>query len=146
MSGDSSRTGPPPVDGPRPVEGRPPVPSRADIARQFEFRIGRLLVAATYLSVALLLVGVALMALNGISPLADAPPFEPGAIVADLRSLAPTGFLWLGLLVVIATPISRVVVALFGYVRTGDRLMVVVSIGILAVIAVGVAASVSGSA
>ncbi len=112
--------------------------AREAAGRGFERRIGRMLIGATYIAVALLLVGVALMATQGISPLADAPPFQPGAIAADILALQPTGFLWLGLLVVIATPISRVVVALAGYVRTGDRLMVGVSIAILAVITLGV--------
>lgn len=107
-------------------------------ARGFERRIGRMLIGATYIAVALLLVGVALMATQGISPLADAPPFHLGAIAADILALQPTGFLWLGLLVVIATPISRVVVALVGYARSGDHLMVAVSIAILAVITIGV--------
>jgi len=111
-------------------------------ARAFETRIGKLLVGATYLAVALLVVGVLLMAANGISPLADAPTFEPGAIVAGLTTLQPTSFLWLGLAVVIATPISRVIVALVGYARTGDRLMVAVSIAILVVITVGVVTAV----
>ena len=113
--------------------------ARDAASRRFERRIGRLLVGATYLAVALLLVGVVLMAAQGISPLADAPTFQPGAIVADVLALQPTGFLWLGLLVVIATPISRVLVALVGYARTGDRLMVAVSVGILTVITIGVA-------
>ena len=120
--------------------------AREAASRRFESRIGRLLVGATYLAVALLLVGVVLMATQGISPLADAPSFQPGAIVADVVALQPTGFLWLGLLVVIATPISRVLVALVGYARTGDRLMVAVSIGILAVITIGVVVAVAEGA
>ena len=111
-------------------------------ARAFETRIGRLLVGATYLAVGLLIVGVALMIANGISPLADPPTFEPGAIVSGLTTLQPTAFLWLGLAVVIATPISRVLVALVGYARTGDRLMVAVSLGVLVVITVGVVTAV----
>jgi uncharacterized membrane protein len=116
--------------------------SRETAARAFERRIGRLLVRSTYLAVALLLVGVVLMAVNGISPLADAPTFEPGAILAGLTSLQPTAFLWLGLAVVIATPISRVIAALVGYARVGDRLMVGVSVAILVVIAIGIVVSV----
>jgi uncharacterized membrane protein len=117
--------------------------AREVAARGFERRIGQLLIGATYVAVALLLVGVVLMALQGISPLADAPAFHPGAIVADVLALEPTGFLWLGLLVVIATPISRVVVALVGYARSADRLMVALSIGILLVITVGVVIAVA---
>jgi uncharacterized membrane protein len=122
------------------------VAAREATARAFETRIGRLLVGATYAAVALLVVGVLLMVVNGISPLADAPAFEPGAILTGLTTLQPTAFLWLGLAVVIATPISRVLVALVGYARTGDRLMVAVSIAILVVITVGIVTAVAEGA
>jgi uncharacterized membrane protein len=52
--------------------------------------------------------------------------------------LEPTGFLWLGLLAVIAAPITRVIVALLAYARDRDWLMVGVSTGILLVIAVAI--------
>ena len=56
-------------------------------------------------------------------------------------ALAPAAFLWLGILAVIATPISRVVAAAIGYARFGDRWMVGVAVAILAVIAVGIASA-----
>ena len=126
------------------MSGRSTDATKADAARAFERRIGRQLIVATYIAVALLGIGVLLMAIAGISPLDAAPEFEPGDIVRDILALEPTGFLWLGLVVVIATPISRVIVAAIGYARTGDRLMVAVSIGILAVITVGVVLAVAG--
>ncbi len=120
--------------------------ARIEASRTFERRIGRQLIGATYIAVGLLVIGVVLMAIAGISPYADAPTFEPGAIVRDILALEPTGFLWLGLAFVIATPISRVIVALVTYARTGDRLMVAVSVGILLVITVGIVIAVAGGA
>jgi uncharacterized membrane protein len=99
---------------------------------------GRLLIVVTYLSVALLAVGLVLMLANGISPLDAAPPLDLTTIVAQLASLDPAAFLWIGLLTVIAAPIGRVIVSGINYSRADDRLMVAVSIGILVVIAVGV--------
>ena len=87
-----------------------------------EARIGRLLVAMTYVSVGLILIGVLLMIVHGISPLDAAPPFDLRAIPSQMLALQATGFLWAGLLLVLATPISRVVVAAWGYARRGDRL------------------------
>ncbi len=107
--------------------------------REFDRFIGRLLVTVTYVAVGLLSVGVVLMLAAGISPLAGGPPLDPGRILADLGSLAPEAFLWLGILTVIVTPISRVIVAAIGFARLGDRWMVAVALGILAVIAVGIA-------
>ena len=57
---------------------------RTETNRAFERRIGRLLIAVTYLAVTFLVIGVALMALDGISPLAGGPAFDPGALIADL--------------------------------------------------------------
>lgn len=118
---------------------------RTEAKRAFERRIGRLLIAVTYLAVALLLVGVGLMALGGISPLDGGPSFDPATLVADIVALDPAGFLWLGLLAVIATPLSRVIAAAVGFARSGDRMMVAVALAILLVIAIGVVAALGGS-
>ena len=106
-----------------------------------EARIGRLLVAVTYVSVGLILIGVLLMIAQGISPLDAAPPFDLREIPSQMLALQATGFLWAGLVLVLATPISRVVVAAWGYARRGDRLMVAISIAVLLVIAIGIATS-----
>jgi uncharacterized membrane protein len=107
----------------------------------FERTIGRLLITLTYVAVALLAFGVLLMAANGISPLGGGPQLDVGRLVGDLGSLAPHAFLWLGLLAVIATPVSRVVAAAIGYAGAGDRMMVLVAIAILAVIALSIASA-----
>lgn len=122
-------------------------PSPETVARRlaFERRIGRLLITVTYIAVALLLVGVALLIVAGISPLAGGPTLDLETLVADLAALAPSGFLWLGLLVVIATPISRVVAAAVGFGRSGDRLLVGVACAILVTIAISIATALATS-
>ena len=107
----------------------------------FERRIGRLLIVVTYVAVALLVVGVGLLIASGISPLAGGPPLDLASLAADLAALAPSAFLWLGLLVVIATPISRVIAAAIGFGRAGDRLLVVIACAILLIIAISVASA-----
>jgi uncharacterized membrane protein len=104
----------------------------------FERRLGRLLIGVTYFAVGLLSIGVVLLLVAGISPLAGGPPFDPAQVVPDLLALEPAGFLWLGILVVIATPLSRVVGAAVGFIRRGERLMAVVALAILAVIAISI--------
>jgi uncharacterized membrane protein len=113
-------------------------PTRPGPATDLDRTIARILTIGTYLSVGLLAIGVALMALNGISPLAAAPPFDPSLILAEIQAADPVGFLWLGLVVVIATPIARVSASLVGYARDGERAMVFVSVAILVVIATSV--------
>ena len=108
-----------------------------------ELTIGRLLIAMTYASVAILLVGVVLMALNGISPLAEGPAFDVTAIPAELLALSPTGFLWLGLMVVIATPIVRVIGAAITFGLGRQWIMVGVAVAILVVIVAGVVVALS---
>lgn len=112
-------------------------------ALQAERLIGRLLTAVTYLSVALLLVGVTLLVAAGISPTSGGPGMDPRRLISDVMTLQPAGFLWLGLLAVIAAPITRVVVALLAYARDDDWLMVGVSSAILLVITVAVGTAVA---
>ena len=111
-------------------------------AAQAERLIGRLLSTVTYVSVALLLVGVVLLVAAGISPVSGGPAMDPGRLLPDLAALQPAGFLWLGLLAVIAAPITRVAVALIAYARDDDWLMVGVASAILLVIAVAVGSAI----
>jgi uncharacterized membrane protein len=111
-------------------------------ALRAERLIGRLLTGVTYLSVALLLVGVVLLVGAGISPTSGGPGMDPARLIPDLIGLKPAGFLWLGLLAVIAAPITRVSVALVSYARDDDWLMVGVSSAILLVIAIAVGSAV----
>lgn len=111
-----------------------------------ERAIARLLTVGTYASIALLTVGVALMALNRIGPLTGGPTFDLARLVPDLVSLRPAGFLWLGLLAVIATPTARVAASLIGYARGGERAMAGIAALILLVIAtsIGLARALEG--
>jgi uncharacterized membrane protein len=108
----------------------------------FERALGRLLIVLTYIEVALLAVGVALLMARGISPLSGGPTLDPARLPGDLATLVPAGFLWLGLIAVIATPIVRVVVAAIGYARAGERAMVLVAIAILVVIAISITSAI----
>jgi uncharacterized membrane protein len=116
----------------------PDTDPRVARGREFDRFIGRLLIAVTYVAVVLLSIGVVLLFANGISPMSGGPPLDLAHLAEDLMALAPAAFLWLGILAVIATPLSRVVAAAIGFARLGDRGMVAVSVGILVVIALGV--------
>jgi uncharacterized membrane protein len=107
--------------------------------------IGRLLITLTYVAVGLLTVGVALMVADAIPPLSGGPGLDVAALRAQIVALEPAGFLWLGLLTVIVTPIGRVIVAAIAYALDGDSLMVVVAVATLVVIAVGVGSALAGT-
>lgn len=117
----------------------PSTPNSPDAASDsLERTVARLLTTGTYLSIALLVVGVLLMIASGIGPLSGGPAFDPGSLRGDLAGLKPAAFVWLGLIVVIATPSARVAVSGLGYIRRGERGMTVVACLILLVIAVSV--------
>ena len=102
---------------------------------------GRIVTAGTYLSVLLISIGVALMVVNGRSPLDPSPPFSLRSIGSEIAAGQARGFLWLGLIAALATAPASVVGSLVGYVRLGDRRMAAISVGILAIIAAAVAIS-----
>jgi uncharacterized membrane protein len=104
-------------------------------AAALERTIARLLTAGTDASIAYLVGGVALMLINGIAPLSGGPRFDFGRLVPDLVALRPEGLLWLGIVLMVATPASRVAASLVGYARRGERTMAIVAGLILVVIA-----------
>ena len=108
-------------------------------AVSLERSIARLLTIGTYASVALLILGVVLMLATGIAPRSGGPAFDLTKLVPDVLALRPAGYIWLGLVAVVATPAARVFAALIGYARRGDRTMAIVAALILVVIGLSVA-------
>jgi uncharacterized membrane protein len=104
-----------------------------------ERSIARVLAVGTYVSIALVALGTVLLLATGRSPLDPAPGFALNRLASDVLALRPEGFLWLGILASIATPAARVVTALVGYRRRGERDMTLIALLILIVIAIGVA-------
>ena len=101
--------------------------------------VARLLSIGTVAAIGLLAIGSSLLALQGGSPFDTAPTIDLSRIPSDLVAGRPEGYLWLGLIAAIATPCARVVASLVGYIRQRERGMVLISVLILAVIAVTVA-------
>ncbi len=109
--------------------------------------VARLLTIGTYVGVGILAIGVVVLVASGTSPLSpNATAFDPPGVVDQLMALRPEGFLWLGLVVVLATPSLRVLASLVGYIRESDGRMTLVAIGILAVIATSVVTAVATGA
>jgi uncharacterized membrane protein len=100
--------------------------------------IARVLMAGTYIGVALIAAGVALMLARGISPLDPPPPLAAGDIPAAAAAIRPEALLAVGIVGIILTPSARVTASLVGYVRDGERTMALISLAILGVIALSV--------
>jgi uncharacterized membrane protein len=105
-----------------------------------ESALGRVLAVGTYASMSLVAVGLILLVGGGGSPLDQGPPLRLATLGHDLLAGRPAAFLWLGILGVIATPALRVVGALVGFWRRGERRMALVALLILVVVALGVVA------
>ena len=103
-----------------------------------ESALARVLQVGTYSSITLVAIGVVLLVAGGGSPLDPGPPPRLGTIVTDIAAGRPAGFLWLGVLGIVATPGLRVIGALVGFWRRGERRMAAVALAILAVVALGV--------
>ena len=123
-----------PVQEPRPIDA-----ATGDVGpASLEIALGHVLQLGTYASVALIAIGSVLQLASGVSPLAGGPAFDLGALPGDILALRPAGFLWLGIVGVLATPGLRVGRAMLGFARRGETRLVAISAVVLAVIAVGV--------
>lgn len=114
-------------------------PRPAPAPEGVEGRIATLLLAGAVAGIALVAVGVLLMAVNDMSPLAESfPSFDAARVLPDLVALRPEGFLWSGIVIVIATPIARVVGEFVTFALAGDRIMALAALAILGVVALSV--------
>ena len=121
----------------------PPLPEKAReqapaAPNSLEAALAHVLQVGTYASIGLVALGSLLLLASGGSAVAGGPPLSIDALVADVTALRPAGFLWLGILGVISTPGLRVLRALIGFWRRGERNMAAVAILVLAVIGVGI--------
>ena len=116
---------------------------------QVEQRIGTLLRVGVALAAAIVALGAAVYLAHHGAELPEYHVFrgEPaalrsvGGIFARAFDLRGTGLIQLGLLVLMATPVARVVLALFAFARQRDRLYVAVALFVLAVLLYSIAGS-----
>jgi len=127
-----------PAGGPRTGTG-----AEGGTGYALEALVSKVLVVGTWTAMALILVGVLLMLLTGLDPLAHGPtpPFDAARIPADIVALKPEGFLWAGIALIVALPVGRVVVAGVGFLAAGDRRLALVSLLVFLVVVGSVAAA-----
>lgn len=130
--GAPAATGAPPDPGTPLDPGAPP--GALEVALAHVLQIG------TYVSIGLIGIGAVLLLAAGGSPVAGGPPLTLDRIIPDLLALRPAGFLWLGIIGVLATPGLRVLRAFIGFWRRGEQRMALVALLVLVVVAVGVVA------
>lgn len=120
-------------------------------ARQVDLIISTLLRSGVVASMALVAVGVALMfahhpewhgsreALGAILEGKAGFPRTPLAVIQSAAAGGGQGLIVLGLLVLIATPVMRVAVSALAFFIQRDRVFVWITLGVLALLAVGFA-------
>jgi uncharacterized membrane protein len=121
-----------------------PDPRVDDVGYRLESTISRLLVVGTYVAIGLVLIGVIGMLAEGIDPLSHVatPAFALDQIPAQVRALEPVGFLWLGLVAVLALPLGRVIVAGVGFLVVRDVRLALVSLAVLLVVTASILAAI----
>jgi uncharacterized membrane protein len=109
---------------------------------RFRLAISAVLTIGVVTSAALVAVGLVTGLLFGWSASligsgpTSAAPSDFSALPENLRALRPMGIAQLGLVVLLATPVLRVVASVIGFALEGDRLYVAVSAGVLAILLV----------
>jgi uncharacterized membrane protein len=109
---------------------------------QVEQALGNLLRAGVVLAAAVVVAGGALYLDRHGGELADHRVFvgepadlrSPGGIVADALALSSRGIIQLGLLLLVATPVARVVFSALAFVRQRDFLYVILTLIVLTVL------------
>ncbi len=118
------------------VLGALPAGVPAKQTRDLNDAVHRILIVGLVASTVLLLVGLALDAIDSRSlPAAVAPPAEA---VSRALALRPSGFLSLGLLVLLATPIVRVIGSIVVFIWERDWRYVAITLFVLLVIVVSI--------
>ena len=108
-------------------------PTRPDVNKFVQIALS----AGVLLSFLILIWGSALFLVR------PAPGEMPRSIPAILRGVAqldPAATISLGLLVLLITPVARVIAAMIGFVLEGDRKYALISLGVLAILVLAAAA------
>ncbi|HEX9116011.1 MAG TPA: DUF1634 domain-containing protein [Anaerolineae bacterium] len=118
------------------ILGPLPAGVSAKQTRDLNDAVHQILVIGLGISTVLLVLGLILEAVRG-QPLPDAT-LDIGEAVRRILSLRPSGFLSLGLLALMFTPIVRVIGSVVVFIWERDRLYTLVTLGVLGVMIVSV--------
>ena len=114
--------------------------------QRFGVIIGRVLQAGVLAAATLVAVGAVMMLRQSASAPVAWTTFTPGALTSirsiaeGIRAMTPASIVMLGILVLIATPIARVLFTLAAFVAARDRLYAALSAIVLAILLVGLLA------
>lgn len=125
--------------GETPRPHRPLRPEEHGVPEGLQGLVSRALRGGTALSAALVVFGLVLLAVRGGPTLATPPaPFHLATLASELVNLQPFGFLLLGLVVLVLTPVSRVAISVALFAASGDRPFMWLTITVLTILLVSV--------
>jgi len=104
-----------------------------DMIHRLDRMVSRVLAVGLVIAVVLMLTG-AVLALAGRGP-SPSPELSVSDLPRELAALEPEGFLTLGLLVLLATPIARVLALVVGFARAKSRIFCYMSVAVLGILA-----------
>lgn len=118
------------------VQPRPDVPEITAASRLYRW-MHHVLRAGVTASLALFVAGLALWLITGAEP----PPLGASldSLVAGARRPGPASLVGLGVLVLLATPVARVLLGLLIFTLDGDRRWALLSATVLALLGIGAA-------
>lgn len=104
---------------------------------EIELIIGKILRIGVLTAAAVLIVGLALLLVTGQSGYPEGMhPTAPVAILKGVAALKPDAIIMLGLFLLILTPVLRVVVSIYAFMKERDYLYVGITTGVLAILVV----------
>jgi len=115
--------------------------------KKMELAIRRMLRFGVILSAAVVLVGGIFYLVNAVARVPDYTTFHATAVslhtisgvIRGVRDLDPQSIIQLGILLLIATPMMRVVLCIVGFSLQRDRLYIAISTAVLGILIYGLA-------
>ncbi|KRO18868.1 DUF1634 domain-containing protein [Lacticaseibacillus saniviri] len=103
--------------------------------QEIEEIIGKLLRIGVIISAAVIIIGLLLLLITGNSGYpSGAHPTRPGAIMAGVVALKPAAVMMLGLFLLILTPVLRVVVSIYAFIKESDWLYTIITTVVLVIL------------
>ncbi len=96
--------------------------------------LSRVLATGIIASIGIMVLGAALLLVKGGGTIQRLPPF--GQLLAGVVALDPSSVIWFATLVLILTPIARVVTAIVLFTLEKDRRYIMITVGVLVLLIV----------
>ncbi len=102
---------------------------------EIELRIGKILRAGVFISSAIIIIGLIMFVFTGHSGYPGAT-YPRGVVEIAEGLVAFKSFAWLmtGLFLLILTPVLRVIASVFAFAKEGDKMYVIITLMVLAVL------------